>query len=104
MGHVRPRDGISRKGTPNGALKGAYQLPHAPGCGAATADNTATDSVMVRLRLRAPTNAKAFSFNSYFFSAEYPEYVCSTYNDQLIALVDTPSGTPTRSRIRSTRT
>ena len=45
-------------------------------------------------RLRAPTNAKAFSFNSYFFSAEFPEYVCTPYNDQFIALVDTPNGTP----------
>ena len=49
---------------------------------------------MSELRLRAPTNARAFSFNSYFFSAEYPEYVCTTFNDQYIALVDTPSGTP----------
>jgi hypothetical protein len=49
---------------------------------------------MLRLRLRAPTNVKAFSFNSYFVSAEYPEYVCTTYNDQFVALVDTPNGTP----------
>ena len=58
----------------------------------------------MRLSLRVPTNANSFSVDMFFFSAEYPEYVCSTYNDQLIALVDTPSGTPTRSRIRSTRT
>jgi hypothetical protein len=37
---------------------------------------------------------RAFSFNSYFFSAEYPEYVCSAFNDQFVALVDTPSGVP----------
>jgi hypothetical protein len=49
---------------------------------------------MLALRLRAPTNAKAFSFNSYFFSAEYPEYVCTSFNDQFIALVDTPNGVP----------
>ena len=49
---------------------------------------------MLVLRMRAPTNAKAFSFNSFFFSAEYPEYVCSNYNDQFLALVDTPNGTP----------
>ena len=49
---------------------------------------------MLVLTIRAPTNARAFSFNSYFFSAEFPEYVCTPYNDQFIALVDTPNGTP----------
>jgi hypothetical protein len=37
---------------------------------------------------------RAFSFNSYFYSAEYPEFVCTSYNDQFITLVDTPTGTP----------
>jgi hypothetical protein len=46
---------------------------------------------MLVLTLRAPNNANAFSFRSAFFSAEYPEFVCSMFNDQLIVLVDTPS-------------
>jgi stigma-specific protein Stig1 len=79
--------------TPNPPLKDANALPDSPGCSTA-ATPTANDSVALYLRLRAPTNAKAFSFNSYFFSAEYPEFVCTTYNDQFIALVDTPNGTP----------
>jgi len=56
--------------------------------------NSANDSVMLVLTIRAPTNARAFSFNSFFFSAEYPDFVCSAFNDQFIALVDTPNGTP----------
>jgi len=82
--------------TANGTLKAANALPVAPNCGSGTAGTPtlARDSVMVRFRLRAPTNARAFSFNSYFMSAEYPEYVCTNYNDQLVALVDTPNGTP----------
>ncbi len=79
--------------TPNPPLKGANQLPDSPGCSASDAAE-ANDSVMLRLRLRAPTNVKAFSFNSYFMSAEYPEFVCTTFNDQFIALVDTPNGVP----------
>ena len=79
--------------TANLPLKAAGALPNAPGCAAGNS-KAAVDSMMLRLRLRAPTNAKAFSFNSYFFSAEYPEYVCSSFNDQFIALVDTPNGTP----------
>jgi hypothetical protein len=82
--------------TANPPLKAANALPVAPNCGSGTSGtpSSARDSVMIRLRLRAPTNAKAFSFNSYFLSAEYPEFVCSSYNDQLIALVDTPGGVP----------
>ncbi|MBK8996274.1 MAG: choice-of-anchor L domain-containing protein [Myxococcales bacterium] len=82
--------------TANLPLKAANALPVAPNCGSGTSGGPATpnDSVMLRLRLRAPTNARAFSFNSYFLSAEYPEFVCTSYNDQVIALVDTPSGTP----------
>jgi hypothetical protein len=79
--------------TANGSLKAANQFPAAPGCGTAAGGN-ANDSVMLRIKLRAPTNARAFSFNSYFFSAEYPEFVCTSFNDQFVALVDTPSGTP----------
>jgi hypothetical protein len=79
--------------TPNLPLKEANALPNSPGClGGNSA--TANDSVMLVLRLRAPTNVKAFSFNSFFFSSEYPEFVCTSFNDQLVALIDTPSGTP----------
>jgi Stigma-specific protein, Stig1/Putative metal-binding motif len=83
--------------TANPPLKAANALPVAPSCGSGTAGQPqlARDSIMLVLRLRAPTNAAAFSFNSYFFSAEYPEYVCTQYNDQIISLVDTPAGKPT---------
>ncbi|APR80930.1 Hypothetical protein A7982_06277 [Minicystis rosea] len=79
--------------TPNLPLKVANGLPDSPGCNTLSSA-AANDSVMLYLRLRAPTNAKAFSFNSYFLSAEYPEFVCTQFNDQFIALVDTPNGTP----------
>jgi hypothetical protein len=78
----------------NPPLKNANQYPSAATCPTQGITGTANDSVMLKFRLRAPTNARAFSFNSYFFSAEYPEYVCTTFNDQFIALVTTPSGTP----------
>lgn len=78
------------------AVKAAGELPVAPMCGDGSLGEpgTARDSVMLRLRLRAPTNARSFSFNNYFLSAEYPEFVCSDFNDQFIALVDTPNGDP----------
>ncbi|MBI4700351.1 MAG: choice-of-anchor L domain-containing protein [Deltaproteobacteria bacterium] len=77
-------------------FKKANELPVAPNCGSGNAGGpqTARDSVMLKLRLRAPSNALSFSFSSFFLSAEYPEYVCSSYNDQFIALVTTPGGAP----------
>ncbi len=81
--------------TGNPPLKMATRLPEAPGCpGGLFGHEEANDSVMLVLRLRAPTNVKAFQFNGYFFSSEYPEYVCTTFNDQFVALVDTPGGVP----------
>jgi hypothetical protein len=81
--------------TGNPPLKLAQRLPEAPGCaGGGFGEHEANDSVMLVLRLRAPTNVRAFQFNGYFLSSEYPEYVCTTFNDQFIALVDTPGGFP----------
>jgi len=79
----------------NPPVKRANELPESPVCpaGAALDPELANDSVMLVLRIRAPTNARAFSLSGAFFSVEYPEYVCSDYNDQLVALVTTPTPT-----------
>jgi len=66
-----------------------YQLPNAPGC-PEPSGTTANDSVMLTLRIRVPTNAKSFSLLSWFFSAEFPEYVCTQFNDFYVVLVDSP--------------
>ena len=69
-------------------------LPNAPGC-PSPFGTQAQDPVMLSLRIRVPSNAKSFSFSSNFFSAEYPEYVCSPYNDFFVVLLDsTWNGTP----------
>lgn len=48
------------------------------------------DDVGLEVQLRAPTNAIGYKFNFKFYSFEYPEYVCMTYNDQFISLVNPP--------------
>lgn len=48
----------------------------------------ANDSAMLKLRVRVPTNARSFSTQIFFFSAEYAEWVCSSYNDFFVALID----------------
>ena len=78
--------------TANPPLKTAGALPVAPACagtGEAGGPNLARDSIMLWLRLRAPTNMRAFRFNAYALTAEYPALVCGPFKDQLVALVDT---------------
>lgn len=48
---------------------------------------------MLTLRVRVPTNAKSFSADVNFFSAEFPEWVCSNYNDMFVALVGSQATT-----------
>jgi hypothetical protein len=47
--------------------------------------------------LKAPTNANTFSFQFQFFSAEYPEFVCTQFNDEFLVLMESPNefSTPT---------
>ncbi len=70
-------------------------LPNAPGCPPPQGGTTANDPIMLKLRIRVPTNANSFTFNSYFLSSEYPEWVCSAFNDFFLVLLDsTFAGTP----------
>ena len=68
----------------------AGSLPNAPGCPEA-AGSVANDPVMLTLTLRVPTNARSFSLRSNFFSSEFPEYTCSSFNDFFVVLVDSLS-------------
>jgi hypothetical protein len=51
------------------------------------------DDIALEVRLRAPTNATGYRFKFRFYSFEYPEWVCTSFNDQFIALVNpAPTG------------
>lgn len=43
---------------------------------------------MLKLQIRVPTNANSFHVDSFFYAADYPEWVCSQYNDYFLALLD----------------
>ncbi len=58
-----------------------------PACPGSTAIN---DDIALEVTLRAPTNATGYAFSFDFYSFEYPEWVCTAYNDQFIALVNPP--------------
>jgi hypothetical protein len=62
-------------------------VPNAPDC-PGPIDSTAYNPMSLRLLIRVPTNANSFSVDMFFFSAEYPEYVCTEYNDFFVTLVD----------------
>src|SRR5262249_23674010 len=47
----------------------------------------------LRARIRVPTNARGFSYQFKFYSAEFPEYLCNKYNDFFVALLSS-SWTP----------
>ena len=63
-------------------------FPNAPGCPEPNGGTVAHDPVMLKLRVRAPSNANSFSVSTFFYSAEFPEWVCSPYNDFFLALLD----------------
>ena len=45
------------------------------------------DQVQYHLVLDVPTNVYSLSFDFVFFSAEYPEWVCTVYNDEFYAVI-----------------
>ncbi len=49
---------------------------------------SAYDSTGLWMNIRVPTNAKSFTYNFHYFSSEYPEWVCTSYNDHFVALLD----------------
>jgi hypothetical protein len=58
-----------------------------PGCAGLSNIN---DDIALQLKLRAPKNATGYKYLFKFYSFEFPEYVCTSYNDQYIALVTPP--------------
>lgn len=49
-----------------------------PGCFVSTASY---DGVGLHVRVTVPLNATGFSFNFKYYTSDYPDYLCSTYND-----------------------
>ena len=75
-------------------MANGMSLPNAPGCpdpfGA-----VANDPVMLTFRIRVPTNAHSFKLSTNFYSAEFPEWTCSSFNDFFVVLLDsTYAGMP----------
>jgi hypothetical protein len=75
---------------PSGFPKSATGCPSQAG-------SAVNDVVDLQIVIQVPKNANGFSFDFDFGSGEWPEYVCSPFNDSFIAYLKTPafnSGTP----------
>jgi hypothetical protein len=81
---------------PNQANNPAPGLPAAMGCGTSQPAKV-QDYTEYVVTLKAPTNANSFSFNFQFFSAEYPEFVCTQFNDEFLVMMESDKeyATPT---------
>lgn len=78
-------------GAPSDWLNGEVRkgkFPAAASCPSSGTSGTVHDAVMLTLKIKTPKTAKSFSFNIYFLTAEYPSWICSSYNDFFIALLD----------------
>jgi hypothetical protein len=65
-----------------------------PACGNVNF-GTPHDGAALSVSIRVPTNALTMSFDSNFFSYEFPEWVCSVYNDTYVVIMTPqPQGEP----------
>lgn len=83
---------------PSGADMGTTGMPPAgypkesPACPGVITGNC-YDPAALQIEIRVPTNAHAFSFKFNFYTYEFPEYICSAYNDFFVTMMNpTPAG------------
>lgn len=82
-GYVYPNSGTSF------GLGGT--LPIEPPTSASCPAGTPRDLLELRIVLTLPPGAGGFSFDHNFMAIDYPEYVCSQFNDGFVALVESPT-------------
>jgi hypothetical protein len=85
-GYMNPQSGtdLGNTGTnPLPSLSGTTD----PSCSQMGDQTNVHDYTELVLQLHAPTNVQSFSFAFQFFSGEYPNYVCTQYNDEFLAIV-----------------
>ena len=72
-----------QSGTPAGYPK------ESPACaGKGGFGSGAYDGAALRLKIRVPSNAKSFKYQQNFFTYEFPDYICSKFNDFFVTIMD----------------
>lgn len=82
--YERP-DGAWTFSATEGALPPGFPAP-AAGCPSPV--NTSFDPIVLKLVVRAPKNANGLAFDFNFYSSEWPEFVCSPFNDSFVAYLE----------------
>jgi len=62
----------------------------ADGCGQAD-PSTVNDYQSLKFTIKVPTNANSLAFDFNFMSAEFPQYVCSQWDDTFLAVLESES-------------
>ncbi len=98
----------STSGGPLGTYLAAHdgQFPASESCyGTCPLGSGANDAAVLKVRLKVPSNARGFSFEYRFFSSEYRQYQCTSFNDRFLVLLDSRAeGLPSDKNIaRSTQ-
>ncbi len=73
-----------------------YTVPSAAGCDSGKAGY---DSCGLKLVIKAPTNAQSFGYNFNFFTSEYPEWLCTEFNDAYVAYYEGSMNTASNKNI-----
>lgn len=116
FGSVGPRQGGSLLALSSGTARAPGQPGHTPDCDSfdpyfepdpagyppgypitspscpGTPAGPPFNAVALEVRVRAPEGARSFSFASAFFTYEYPDFICTEFNDFFVALRDTGAG------------
>lgn len=83
-GNAREDNPAGTKGTSHGAPPGyPKESPACPG----VKSGAPHDGAALSLKIRVPSNAKSFSYQQNFFTTEFPQFICKTYNDFFVAMV-----------------
>jgi hypothetical protein len=82
---------------PQGAMNAGGTAPPgypkpAAGC---TNANDVHDAIGVKLQIKVPANAQGLQFDFDFYSGEWPEYVCTDFNDSFVAWLTSQAYTGT---------
>jgi hypothetical protein len=48
----------------------------------------AHDGAALRVKVRVPSNAKSFKYQQNFFTYEFPDFICSEFNDFFVTIMD----------------
>jgi hypothetical protein len=87
---LSPGPAHSKTGLPAGFPKEAPSCQEAPNYKVSTDGN---DGAGLEVKIRVPSNAKSFSYEHFFLTQEFPDYVCSKYNDFFVTLMSpAPAG------------